>query len=692
MFSWHAIPFVRILVPFIAGIFAALYCPFGSLLPIIILLICGSFFLYFSRTRRINTRYQSDIFIGVFILIIIICFGYLRTYWFNEKRQANYFADVLHPKIIQIDIEDAIVEKEKFFKCYASVKEVVDSLGKKSKVQGTILLYLKKSMDFKRPQIGDRFLIVAKLRPIQSPANPEEFNYQQYLSYHNIYYQVFTDSSSRIGLSGHKNSIYRIAAELRDQSLKVLQKYLNSPQELGVAEALLMGYKDDLDPEITAAFMRTGTLHVLAVSGMHAGIIYLILAFLTAPLTKRKYGKVFQVILLLFGIWLYAFMTGLSSSVLRASVMFSFITIGKLLKYHVNIYNIIYSSAFILLLYDPHFLVDVGFQLSYLAVLGIVFIQPMISKWYTPRFWLSKYVWGLISVSLAAQLLTFPIGIFYFHQFPNYFILSNLLIIPITSLALIGLIALLVFQMLPFLAILLGKALLYLIQFNNWLVKGIDQLPYSYINGLHFDIVQMLMMYGLLFLFLAFCIHKNKAIVLSFLGVSIGFGLYLNSLQYKFSQQKVLLVHEIKGHDVYTCIDGFSAHIIADSSFLMNESKIKFYLEPFLWSHGIKKIFKHDLDESFVVTNLFYMKNSGFQFFDRFLTIDKILKGNVQKNGILVLKNSENNVFENFLKPPKFIKFGANTSFYQMAKFRKAYFKQFKSELKENRYYILISF
>jgi len=690
MFSWHAIPFIRLLVPLVLGIFVSLYLPLNILVVYFVLIFCFVLYILLNSKKTSVQLFKDQIYIGITVSLLFFLLGYLRAFYHNDQTQPNYFADKVAPKYLELVVDDGIVEKAKFYRCYAKVIGVLDSSKQFTSSQGSILFYLRKGQGISKPEVGNHYLVNSNFNEIPSPANPEAFDYKRYLSYHNIYCQLFADSSNCVKSNSITTSIYRSACHLRDNTLTILKKNILNTQALGVAEALLMGYKDDLDPDITAAFMRTGTLHVLAVSGMHAGIIYLILAFLTKPLTRSKWGKYLQVALLLVGIWLYAFMTGLSSSVLRASVMFSFIAIGKLYRHHVNVYNNIYASAFLLLIFNPRFIVDVGFQLSYLAVLGIIFIQPMVQKWYQPRFWLDKYIWSLVSVSLAAQLLTFPISLFYFHQFPNYFILSNLLIIPITSIILVGLICLVAVGSLPVLASFIGVLLNYLLEFNNWLVLSIDKLPYSYINGLNLNIFPMLLLYAIICFAIIVSVHRVKWAAQALLATILLFFCIRFGEHYYHYKQKIIVVHQIKGHDVYSCIDGKTAYLLSDSNFLSNESSIKFFIEPFYWKQGVTKIQKCDLNKSFVSTNIIYDKNVGFQFFDKFLTIDKILKKNVQNNGILILKKCQKDYFKNLNQQPMYIKYGANTSFFEKKKFENAYFKRFGIPLKFSEYYILM--
>jgi competence protein ComEC len=645
MFSWHAIPFARVLLPFIGGILFCNFYPLGHTIPaylLILLFLSAFFFKYvFGHTLQFRLRMLQGLLLSSCILLL----GYYRTYWHDDTKQTPHFSNFSHAKFYYLSIEDAVVEKSRFYRCYASINEVCDSTGKLHHAQGSLLLYLNKKAVETKPMIGERYLVKAQTIELNEPANPGEFNFKRYLSYRNIHHQLFTDTANTFKSKNVASSMYRYATIFRDQCLDIIRKHIVSREELGVAEALLLGYKDDLDPQITSAFSRTGTLHVLAVSGMHAGIIFLLISFLTRPLEKRKKGKWVQLALLLAGIWFYAFMTGLSSSVLRASVMFSIMSVGKILKHRVNVYNTLFGSAFILLLYNPFYIFDVGFQLSYLAVLGIVWLQPMISSWLSPRTKLGRYLWDLVSVSLAAQVLTFPISLFYFHQFPNYFLLSNMLIIPLTSFILIGLIFLLAVNWIPLFALWAGKFLFASIWLSNWLVTTIDRLPYSLANGLFIDLFQTVLLYGLIFLSIALIVHRQNWILFSFLSSLLVFtGVYAFKRHTQLGQ-RAFISYKIKGHDAFTCIEGRKAYIISDSAFLSDSSTFNFSILPHLWEHGIEQLEKVNLDKNFVSTNLMVSKRIGFQFFDNIMTIQKSVLNNVQRQEFILLKKFDKKIF-----------------------------------------------
>jgi len=574
-----------------------------------------AFFCYFRWQKRVAFAFDKKQILGIIISIVFICLGFLRTYFSNELRLPQHFSSIKKANVYEISVKNQIIEKAKFQKAYCIVNKVMDSLGKSHAVQGKVLVYFNKK-HFKNPiKAGDIFVLDANVQNIDAPKNPEEFDYKQYLSYHNIHYQLFA-SESAIQLPKTTFVLRRWAQQARESCLNILRTHFKDKKVLGVAEALLLGFKDNLDPVLVNSFSQTGTLHVLAVSGLHAGIIYFILLFSTSFLLKLKNGMVTQTIIVILGIWVYAFVTGLSASVLRSSLMFSVIGGAKLFNRKGNVFNTIYISAFILLLINPLDIVNVSFQLSYSAVLGIVFVQPLIKNWYIPHNRFDKYCWGLVSVSFAAQLFTFPLGVYYFHQFPNYFLLSNLIIIPLVLIILVGLIALLVFNFVPFLGVLLAFIVSKIIVFNNYLVQSINHFPGSYFNGLHLDFWQLLILYTLIFLLLSFLIHRHKWLFFSFMITTVCY-IGIESFQnYKEHRQKKIVFHKIKNHDVITCIQGKRVYIISDSAFVNDALGIKFFLEPYFWKNGVNTLITIDISKNYNDYNFKLSKNLGFQFFN----------------------------------------------------------------------------
>src|SRR5690606_38882227 len=205
--------------------------------------------------------------------------------------------------------------------------------------------------------------------------------------------------------------------------------YLPDSDAAAFASTLILGYRAELSRELVEAYSDTGTMHVLSVSGMHVGIIFLVLSLLLRSMDRRQSLRLFRATLTILIIWFYAMITGFSAPASRAAFMLSFVVLGKALLKHQNTYNLIAISAFFLLLYNPFYLVDAGFQLSYLAVLGLVYFQPLLRMIFPRGNKITDPVWNYCALSMGAQLTTFPVSIYYFHQFPMYFLLSNLFIV-----------------------------------------------------------------------------------------------------------------------------------------------------------------------------------------------------------------------------------------------------------------------
>ncbi|WBX70786.1 ComEC/Rec2 family competence protein [Tenacibaculum retecalamus] len=233
-------------------------------------------------------------------------------------------------------------------------------------------------------------------------------------------------------------SFYGLSAQFRNKIQTSLKKYSFNKEELSVINALLLGQRQDISKNLLESYINAGAVHILAISGLHIGIILLVLSSLFKPLERLKHGLTIKTVLIVILLWMFAFIAGLSASVVRAVTMFTFIAVGASFKKKRIVEYSLISSMFFLLLIKPLFLFDVGFQLSYLAVFGIIWVQPLLYKLWKPKLWLLDKIWSLLTVSVAAQVGILPISLYYFHQFPGLFIISNILIIPFLGGILIG--------------------------------------------------------------------------------------------------------------------------------------------------------------------------------------------------------------------------------------------------------------
>ena len=530
---------------------------------------------------------NTQIFRGAIVYFLFVFIGHALAMQTDQYHSDIHFAKTGTADSYYLSLDEVPLQTEKSIKTKASVYQTIDSGGKLAKVTGRVLLYFEKDSAAMQLQYGSLLLYKGKLLPTMPPQNPHEFNYKKYLAYHNIRHQAFVKSHQWRTLDGFKgNVLFAQAQKVRSKLLQILNQKLPDPEVLGVAKALLLGFTKELNDEIVSAYSSTGAMHVLAVSGMHVGIVMVVFTFLTKFILRFKSGKQIQAIITIMLLWAYAFITGLSPSVMRAATMFSFVLFGKALGQNTNTYNSLFVSAFVLICINPFIIFQVGFQLSYMAVIGIVFFTPLIYErvWFKNR--IADNIWQLFSVSIAAQLITFPLGLLYFHQFPNLFFISNLLIIPLTAPILYGGLALLAFAEVPYLSEVLGFGVGGLIQVCNFIVKYIEFLPHSQATGVVLNIFQTWLMYAIIGSF-AFYLLLRKAIhfyfVLAFATVLLVSKIYF--FEYEKSG-RYFHVYQVKKASVFDVLDGKQALLFADSNLIYN--KFDFHIKQNWWFKGHK--------------------------------------------------------------------------------------------------------
>lgn len=505
---WQKYPLIRILFPFIVGVLLFDYA-FASINPLYFVSL-GLFFTTITSIFwfRFSHRYQSirGGFLLTSILILSIAYsGIYRDQSFKlpskiATEKISYVATIIEPP----------TEKQRSIKIACKI----DHYKKGDKMISThekCILYLAKDSLSNALNYGDKILFNTQLKEVPKALNPSEFDYRQSLLRKGVRYQSFIDQSSWEKF-GDKNGnwVMQTAYQLRAKFLSILSKYQLDAQEYGVVAAILLGYDEKLDPELSAHYSGAGVTHVLCVSGMHVGVIYMILNFFLGFLDKKKKTKILKMAILLLLIWLYSSITGLSPSVMRSATMFSFIAIGNLLKQKVNTYHSLLASLFFLLIIDPFVIFNIGLQLSYLAVFGIVWLQrPLYTLW-IPKIKAVDWVWQLASVSIAAQIVTTPISIYYFHQFPNYFLLSNIIVVFISSLVIYSGVAVIATSFWYWLSNILSYVMAWLIKAMNFVTIFISDLPGSKTSNIDLNFVSMMTLYNLIFFLIFAIFDKNK--------------------------------------------------------------------------------------------------------------------------------------------------------------------------------------
>ncbi len=457
MIRWATFPFVRYTPALIAGIVGYLYLgtTWPELWPATLALALLSIGLLFAGVRQPRPVFTDAA--GLLSLLTIVALGATLTQRATDSRRADHlfrFGDKVES--YQAVVDEAPVVRAATYATTLRVRAVRVG-GRWWQATGGVRVSLPRVAGIAEPAYGEVWLIRGHPDPSKPPLNPGEFDYARYLEYRQVYHQqyIHPDQYCRLGLAPpHLLVAFSLrAAKVLDG---VFRQYIHAKREYAIASALVLGIKDDVDLATKQAYTATGTTHIMAVSGLQVGLLFAAMSWVLRKLFGRLKGfALWSALVGLAVIWSYAFLTGLSASVLRATVMFTVIIVGRALGRQDSIFNTLGVAAFALLVWNPFLVADVGFQLSFLAVLSIVYVQPRIAQWldveayfyvrrrpWQPKAvqWLWKAggwsldkVWQAVALSLAAQVATFGLGLYYFHQFPFSFLFSNLVAVPISS-------------------------------------------------------------------------------------------------------------------------------------------------------------------------------------------------------------------------------------------------------------------
>ncbi|GAB5539233.1 MAG: ComEC/Rec2 family competence protein [Salibacteraceae bacterium] len=474
--------------------------------------------------------------------------------------------------------------------------ELLLGLGqtKNKLLDGRIIVYFEKDSATLSLGHGDTLMLSGWLNEVKGPQNPSEFNYQRYLGFHQVSHQMYVKSGSW-KLISQGTGVVRAIIDWQKKVLKILTDKGFEDRELAIVSALLVGYKHFLSNDQKISFASAGAMHVLAVSGLHVGIVFLIVTRLLKPIERMRYGNYLAGSMAIMALWLYAAITGFSPSVSRAATMFTFIVVAQHFKRNTDIFNTLASSAFLLLVIDPYLIVEVGFQLSYLAVLGIVILQPRLYALWKPTNWLLDKAWAISTVSIAAQAATFPLGLLYFHQFPTYFLVSNLAVIPAATVILPLGIALISFHWVPLLSDALGTLLYWIVHFLDRFVERIQELPGALISGIDISIFETYFIYMIVATATAFLISRRYAWLIYFLVAVIsieGSNIY-EMIQQK--KQEAIYVYRVLGHNSIDFVSGNQHFFMSDDSLLQDFDKLRFHIHHHWWNLDLKKPEKVDI-------------------------------------------------------------------------------------------------
>lgn len=425
-------------------------------------------------------------------------------------------------------------------------KYIAEIIGlNQHKTRGEVLLNVQKdTLDF-RFSIDDQLYVKPIFKELIPPLNPYQFNYKSYLAKQGIYHQIFIEKEQYQISNLVETSVAGFAEKIRNNIITSLEKRSFSNDELAVIKALLLGQRQDISKGLLTDYQNAGAIHILAVSGLHVGILLLILTFILRPIDRFKNGKYIKAIGIIVFLWMFAFIAGLSASVVRAVTMFSFIAIGQSFQKKTLIEFSLITSMLFLLLVKPMFLFDVGFQLSYLAVFGIIWVQPKLDSLYVPKYYLDKKIWQLLTVSIAAQVGILPLSIYYFQQFPGLFMLSNIVIIPFLGIILVAGIVVIILSVLNILPQFLADFYGIIISLMNSFVRFISRQEQFLWQEIAISFKTMLVLYFIIFSAVFFLLKKNsKRLVIFLVSIVLCQGIYFLEHKKAKEQNAFMVFHK----------------------------------------------------------------------------------------------------------------------------------------------------
>lgn len=525
------------------------------------------------------------------IHVLLLALGYSISYFHDIQNSKSWYAKHTTPTTkLRAKILTPPKETERTYKATAEIIAVYEG-DVQTQTIGEVLLYFNKSENLPKLAVQDEILIVNKLKPLEVNGNPGEFDYRAYCQNKGIYHQAFLNKPEWQKLHQSPSSFQNPFSHWHTSVKAIISKYIPNPEAKGIALALITGYRGAIDKEIYTKYTKTGLVHLLAISGLHMGILYGSMFWILGFIPFFKKRKQLLIVIALSFMWLFALITTFPPSVQRASIMFTFLGIGQLVNRKTSSYNFLFASAFGLLLFQPHLLFEVGFQLSYSAVLGILLFYKPLRAWYAPKYISTKFLWEIMCLSLSAQIFTFPIALYYFHQLPLLFLFTNLIAIPAVMLAIYGEILIIALSFIPPVASLLGKVVSMIITTLNQLIEYTASIKFVSIQNIYINLWQCLLLLLLMLALTAWVVAKRRAFVPVMLFFFMVFIIISVNRKYVTLTQEKLIVYNSQ-HPYLEYINGSKTYSPDSIPHAKMNNFRQYTLKPSHLELGVKDLFQ----------------------------------------------------------------------------------------------------
>jgi competence protein ComEC len=598
-------PLAKISLAFIIGIVSFQYYKpspiwvFGSVLFCVFLLLV---FHLLSKTKN-----NFKLIFGVLSLLTSPLLGVassiIHKETYNSLHYTNQIKDYENQHLIRLVINEKLKNTQKNTRYISTIRSV-----DKQQSFGKIILNIKKPNQIDSIKIGAELNVIGMLYKNKGSFNPNQFDFGKYLENQEIYAQVYANES-QVKVIGKQKTIWSQFSNFRTKIIENLALSNFKKEELNILIALLLGQQQDISPEILKDYQYAGAVHILSVSGLHVGFILMFITFLLKPMSNSKRNAILKLAVILISLWTYGILAGLSASVVRSVTMFSFVAIGIHLKRTVNIFHTLLVSMLLILLWKPSFLFDVGFQLSYLALFFILWLQPLLSNIWQPKNRIIQYIWDIVTVSTAAQIGAMPLSIYYFHQFPGLFFITNIIVLPLLGvIMIIGLIAIIIacFGIVPFV---IAKPLEFLIEFLNSIIHWVATFEDFIIKNISFN-KEMLVASYLVIIFSVIWFKKKEfnTLILTLISI-VSLQCVFIYTKFKTENAHELIVFNAKKHSIITERKNDLVTVYSNDSILENIDN-NLAIQSYLIGNFCK------IEEKKNIGNLFYFKNKKILIID----------------------------------------------------------------------------
>lgn len=546
-------PVLRLLIPFCLGIIVQYHTglpPRVTLPAVALSFILAAVINLSGRADCRRKSWPGGCALGLFMF----CFSVSLT---GIKTQSKSFMDLPYGDgAIIARVAGTPDERERTWRVVIEPVFFIRQ-GEMVRTEGRAIAWFEKDSLAGTLGSGDRVVLPNRFVDLRNYGNPFEFDYRRYMFHQGVRGETWVQEGNWfVTCKGSGKGLRIRAGRLREHLLGVMRDGGIGGKEYAVAGALILGYRGGLDRELRETFAASGAMHILAVSGLHVGIIYMVLVWLLRFMPKTKISRFIRPVIIISVIWLYALITGLSPSVTRSATMFSFVATGVSIGRNSAIFNTLASSALFQLLVNPGLLFLAGFQLSYAAVAGIVLYQPVFYSLLRLRNWFAGRVWALVTVSLSAQLMIFPLIIFHFNSFPNLFLVTNLFAVPLAMVILYSGLAFIGLSFIPPVASLFAAILNCSLSLLNFLTISVSSLPFSQTRDIPATLPVIMILYGILIMVSCFFIYRKPACLLFALVLAAG-GLMLRTVNnLSRSKQEVFIVYNDPRNSLYGFVSG----------------------------------------------------------------------------------------------------------------------------------------